>query len=76
MGHRFWRHRSSMGHRQSQPARSRELAAGLSAELFDGRVVPALYACGAPAFLCGVEQINFLVATYATPVCTSSFLGL
>lgn len=43
------------------------LAAGLSAELFDGRVVPALYAGSAPALLCGVEQINFLVPTYATP---------
>lgn len=43
------------------------LAAGLSAELFDGRVVPALYAGGAPTLLCGVEQINFLVPAYAPP---------
>jgi uncharacterized protein (TIGR03437 family) len=43
------------------------LAVGLSAELFDGRVVPAQYAGGAPALLCGVEQINFLVPAYAKP---------
>jgi uncharacterized protein (TIGR03437 family) len=50
------------------------LAAGLSVVLFAGLspegttlTEPALYAGGAPTSLCGVEQINMLVPTYAQP---------
>jgi hypothetical protein len=44
------------------------LANGLSAEMFDGRIGPTVLNTGsAPGLLCGIVQINMTVPTYANP---------
>jgi uncharacterized protein (TIGR03437 family) len=50
----------------NQPSAT-NLAAGLSAELFNGSIFPAQYAGSAPTLLCGVVQINLVVPSGLPP---------
>jgi uncharacterized protein (TIGR03437 family) len=46
---------------------STALGAGVTAQIFDGRVYNATYAGSAPQLVCGVVQVNMTVPDYAGP---------